>query len=261
MNHILNNISLTFNNLGIFPDSEIKLNKKITTNFEEVQVEKYVLKDGFYPIYYVSNFGRSCKYYNLKKKLHRFNGPADISYNKKGDVIFEKFYNNGVIFQNNQGPGVISYSWEFSGIINYKEYFRENNYSKREYFYITRNGKQGDIEYISYYKNGKKHNSKNKPNIHYSMNRTGIKGDIKTISYFKNGIFERKDKNGKKMPAQIEYFINKNGKQEGIRSLTFYRDGKRHEKIIFNIHEDPSLKLFGTVRGKLKFIDGKIIKK
>ena len=197
MNYIFKNIASAFSYFRIFPDSEIKLKVVPGNNFEEVNIKvddeylQYVLKDGFYPIYFLSDHLGFLKYTNFKGKLDRaLNRPSITKFDKNRLILNEKFYKNGVPYFEEDGPSVIYYSSKFPEIIRGKEYF-DGKISRIENYYISNNGIRGDIESIVYYKNGKLHNLEDLPSIHFIVNNKGVQKGIKKRTLYKNGILEQ----------------------------------------------------------------------
>ena len=112
MNHILKNMTLIFANLGIFPDSNIKLGNT-SIYYEEVEVaiddiKTHILRDGFYPEL-IKN-GKIFIQYKKNGKLHRDNNkPADIINCKDGKIICEEYYQNGKLHRDDGKPADITY--------------------------------------------------------------------------------------------------------------------------------------------------------
>ena len=125
MNHILKNITLIFANLGIFPDSNIKLGNT-SINYEEVEVvmnkdEFFILRDGYYPelIKNLQIFIKCRK----NGKLYRDNKSTDIEYGDK-KIIFEYYYQNMKFHRDNNKPALIKYE---DGKIMHKKYYQTGN--------------------------------------------------------------------------------------------------------------------------------------
>ena len=117
---IFKNITISFSILGIFPDSEIKLNNKIKTeSYDEVEIKSnlnpqkiYILKNGYYPkLIKIVNTGYYIfiKYMKLSGELHRDNDlPAEITFDKNGNIISNFYYQNSELHRN-KNPAKVYY--------------------------------------------------------------------------------------------------------------------------------------------------------
>lgn len=238
--YILSSILRTFRHIGIYPDSEIKLQKSNKdTDYDEVMI-KYknshnyymFLKNGFYPsseikICFFEEKEIFLFFINSKNKYHRKNGPAVITYNKKkdgsiGDIISEKFFLNGLLHRKRE-PAVIkwtAYDDGTRGGVKHLSYHKNDRLHRKngpaiilyeENFY----GTQGNITFESYYIDGRQHRDNNPAEIYYEKNII-----IKEVYYSYNKIHRINN------PAIIIFSINDDGSQGDQIYTEFYNRGR-----------------------------------
>ena len=235
MNFILNNITKVFSQLGIFPNSEMKLlavkNAEIYTLYDEITInisryQDYILRNGFYPINIVMRKYNILIYKNLHGQIHRFNKPAKISYSNDKIVESEIYYENGKKHRINE-PAEINY---FSGENHLKfndVYYYEHGLLHREdgpaVISFTIDDYRIHRIYLEiYYRDGIVHRENKPAVISYNITDSG-KYYISGESYYRDGKVHR----NKNEPAEINYSIDENEKYY-ISGESYYRNGKLH---------------------------------
>ena len=183
MNYIFKNITLIFANLGIFPDSNIKL-KNTSINYEEVEVringnKTYILRDGFY-----SELIKNEKIfiqYEKNGELHRDDdgNSAEITNCKDGKIIFEEYYQNRGCHRDNDKPAFINYK---DGKIIRELYYQNGGCHRDDDKPADINYEDGKIIRELYYQNGKLHRDDDKPAFIKYKN-----GRIICELYYENG--------------------------------------------------------------------------
>ena len=182
MNYIFKNITLIFANLGIFPDSNIKL-KNTSIYYEEVEVringrKSHILRDGFY-----SELIKNEKIfiqYKKNGKLHRDNDkPAEITNCKDEKIIFEEYYQNGELHRDNDKPSKIIYE---DGKMIFEKYYQNGELHRDDDKPADINYEDGKIIRELYYQNGELHRDDGKHAFIKYKNERMIFG-----KYFQNG--------------------------------------------------------------------------
>lgn len=197
MNFILKNISVTFSNLKIFPDSEIKL--KIVKKYEEVEIKiskrkSLILSGGVYPDL-IKKIRGNFIYYKKNKKFHRNYGPAVICFEDNRKIIYEEYYQDGKLnraFKQDK-PSCIFYK---DGKVSREEYYQDGKlnrpFNDKPTLICYKDGK---ISREEYYQNGK-------------LNRPSNFTHNLSLICYKNGniIYEKKsDKKLSDKPSFISY--------------------------------------------------------
>ena len=229
MNYIFQNISISFANLGIFPDSNIKL-KNTFKKYEEVEIQvienkSYILRDGYYPElikYFKIEDDLKIEKYKKNGKYHRDNGPSMI-YRRNNQITLESYRQNGILHRlEYDKPCVIYYKNNQITLVNYYEngFLQRPSNSLKKGFEddkpsIIEYGENGEITCEEFFRNGKHHRS------------SGVFQVKPTIIEYENGQIVREEyhENGEYLeltsfPSIIKY---RNGR---VIKKKFYENGE-----------------------------------
>ncbi len=189
MQSIIRNLSKIFVNIQLFPDVEVKLlslqRKSICREYEEVEHQNKILKNGFYPILEIrrdhhNNQQIKYKSYYKDNKLHRdIDQASRIKYFKSGQIKFKKYFKDNSFYREGK-PALVKYFK--SGQIRCKYFFKDNKFYREHKPSLIEYYRNGQIRHESYLKYNKHHREGDNPSyITYYEN-----GNIKIKTYHKN---------------------------------------------------------------------------